>query len=108
MPRLSRFALERRGALRACAGLHDRSVDESFGKRSSAQGGEIEVPWNASNDRGRSGSRNSAAIKFHGTSWTRLSRARTLGEEVERWRVEWNTVGCAARLEPARCPLRAR
>jgi len=78
---LSRFALERRGALRCVSRV--KTIDQltNLSASEAARKSRIEVPWNTSNDRGRSGSRNSQRM-FHGKSWTRLSRARALAKTL--------------------------
>src|SRR6266478_5179716 len=102
MSELPWLALERGRA--TCAGSRPdhRSIHEPFGERSRAQDRQVEVQWHATNDRGRSHSRNPATFAIHGKCRARLSRAWTFRKNVEWRRIAADPAGGAARLESAR------
>src|SRR5215469_15456069 len=99
MSELSRLAIECCSAARARARLYNRSIDKPFGQRSSEDDREAKIQRDGSDDNRWPHSRNSATPAFHGKSRTRLSCARTFGENIERRRVAENPSGCATRFE---------
>src|SRR5437588_2113308 len=105
---MSRLALEPDRALCACPRLEHRQFHGAFSVRSAETDRENALSRDAQHNRSGITARDPAAFALYGKRWAWLSRARALGQNLERRRIPTNPPGRATWIKFARRALCAR